>query len=144
MKKKCFSDGVFRRLRAFSDLGWSSRVLIIAELVAQEYYPCLRAATGDLTLRRICDKIIYDEEAHIRFQIERIVQLEASCSEREVRWRAALQAMIMFGAAYVVWGGHWRVLEAGLTRAQFVGAVLARNRRAIAAMAELRAKSSKP
>ena len=61
-RKKVFSDGVFRRLRTFSDLGWSSRVLIIAELIVQEYYPCLHDAADHPALRRVCDKIVCDEE----------------------------------------------------------------------------------
>src|SRR5439155_27364846 len=64
-RRSSAGDAVFRRLRACSDLGWSSRVLLIAELIAQEYYPCLQAATRHSTLRRICDKIIADEEEHI-------------------------------------------------------------------------------
>src|SRR5688572_32052865 len=99
LRKKVFSDGVFRRLRAVSDLGWSSRVLIIAELIAQEYYPCLRAATKHPTLQRICDKIVCDEEAHIQFQVERIVRLEAERSSTTLKLRAGLQTILMLGAA---------------------------------------------
>src|SRR5688572_30791410 len=69
-------DGVFRWLRGLSDLGWCSRVIIIAELVAQEYYPCLRAATTHPVLIRICDRVIAEEAAHIQLQVERIVRIE--------------------------------------------------------------------
>ena len=137
-RQAAFADGVFRRLRAFSDLGWSSRVLIIAELIAQEYYPCLRAATPHPVLRRICDKIICDEEDHIRFQVERIARLEASRADRVVRMREALQSVLMAGTACVVFLGHSRVLETRLTFAQFLRRVLERNRRAIHAIRALR------
>ena len=133
-RKKVFSDGVFRRLRAVSDLGWSSRVLIIAELIAQEYYPCLQAATDHPVLRRICDKIICDEDAHIRFQVERIARLEALLPRRIVRLRDACQTVLMGGAAGVVYLGHHRVLSARLGFVGFISAVLRRNRDAITAM----------
>ena len=133
-RKKVFSDGVFRRLRAVSDLGWSSRVLLIAELIAQEYYPCLRAATDHPVLRRICDKIIWDEDAHIRFQVERIARLEADVPWRTVRVRDACQSVLMSGAACVVYLGHHRVLGSRFGFLGFVSAVLRRNRAAIGAM----------
>src|SRR5688572_27073300 len=139
LRKKVFSDGVFRRLRAVSDLGWSSRVLIIAELIAQEYYPCLHAATEHPALRRICDKIICDEEAHIRFQVERIARLEALLPWRIVRLRDACQTVLMTGAAVVVYLGHHRVLTSRFGFRGFVSAVLRRNRDAVIAVHAARA-----
>jgi hypothetical protein len=138
-RQAAFTDSVFRWLRAFSDLGWSSRVLIIAELIAQEYYPCLRAATPHPALIRICDKIICDEEEHIRFQVERIARLESTRGSPVVRAREALQTVLMAGTAAVVYLGHWRVLTTRLGFFQFVRRVLARNARAIRAIRRLRA-----
>ena len=68
-RRSTFSDSIFRGIRAVSDIGWSSRVLIIAAYVAQEYYPLLRTTTTHPVLRRVCEKLIHDEFAHIRFQI---------------------------------------------------------------------------
>lgn len=138
-RQAAFADNVFRWLRAFSDLGWSSRVLIIAELIAQEYYPCLRAATAQPALIRICDKIISDEEAHIRFQVERIARLEATRSSLVVGAREALQAVLMAGTAAVVYLGHWRVLAPGLGFISFCRRAVQRNARALRAIRLLRA-----
>ena len=138
-RTRVFSDGVFRRLRALSDLGWSSRVLLIAELIAQEYYPCLRAATEHPALRRICDKIICDEEAHIEFQVERIACLEAG-RHRLSALRDLAQTLLMLGTAGVVFWGHRTVLESRHGPVSFVTAVLRRNRGAIEAMNERRAR----
>ena len=135
-RKKVFSDGVFRRLRSCSDLGWSSRVLIIAELIAQEYYPCLQLATEHPALRRICQKIICDEEAHIRFQVERIARLEAALPPGARRRRDIAQQVLMGGAAVVVYLCHRRVLRARMGFTGFFRAVGCRNRRAIAAVRE--------
>ena len=139
-RKAVFSDGVFRRLRAFSDLGWSSRVLIIAELIAQEYYPCLRAATEHPVLQKICDKIICDEEAHIRFQVQRIARLEASLPPWKTNLRDGCQAVLMWGAAGIVCLNHRRVLSTRVGPVGFVSSVLQRHQAAISFIRLLREK----
>jgi hypothetical protein len=141
-RRRSFADGVFRGLRGFGDTGWSSRVLIIAELIAQEYYPCLRAATDDPALIRICDKVIFDEEAHIRFQVERIVRVEAALGAWSLALRDVALATLMRGTAILVYLGHRRVFAPHLSWPEFVGRVVMRNRRAIEAMRVLRIGSS--
>lgn len=135
-------DRVFRWLRGWSDLGWTSRVLMIAELIAQEYYPCLRAATSHPVLVRICDKVIADEEAHIRFQVERIVRVEAALGSVTLACRDLLQRLLMAGTALVVYAGHWRVISAGLGFREFCRRVQVRNRGAIADMRRWRSEST--
>ena len=135
---KSFGDRVFRLLRALGDIGWASRVLIIAELIAQEYYPCLHAATEHPALKRICDKIVVDEESHICFQVERIVRVEASLGCWQIALRDRLQTVLMAGAALMVYRGHHRVLASRLGFAAFLSRALLRNRNAILAMQLLR------
>lgn len=126
-----WGDGIFRALRSLGDIGWASRVLMIAELIAQDYYPALREATDHPVLRRICDKIIFDEEAHIRFQVERIVRVEASLGAVAVFLRRAAQTVLMAGAAAVVLAGHRHVLGRSPGAWAFLASALARNRRAL-------------
>jgi len=140
-KQTTFSDGIFRRIRAVSDIGWSSRVLIIAELVAQEYYPCLRVMTGHPALRRVCDKLIHDEFAHIRFQVERIARAEADRGAGVRMLREGLQTLLTLGAALVVYREHRGVL-ASLGCAGFVARILRRNHRVITAVRRLHAAQS--
>ena len=141
-RPRVFSDGVFRRLRACSDLGWSSRVLLVAELVAQEYYPCLQLATRHPALVRICDKVIFDEDAHIRFQVERIVRVEAALGPFTLALRDRLQTALMLAAAGVVYATHRPVLAVRLSGLEFVRRVLQRNRAVIAALGRYRCASS--
>jgi hypothetical protein len=136
-KRTTFSDGIFRRIRAVSDIGWSSRVLIIAELVAQEYYPCLRLTTKHPVLRRVCDKLIHDEFAHIRFQIERIARVEAGRGEAVRMLREGLQTLLAIGAALVVYRDHRPVLSS-LGCVGFTVRILRRNYRMITAVRRLR------
>ena len=131
-------DGVFRWLRGRSDLGWSSRVLLVAELIAQEYYPCLRIATEHPALVRICDQIIAEEAGHIRFQLERIARVEASHRGAVTRLRDRFQAALMVGTAGVVYRGHRAVLSTQLNLRTFVARVHERNRRAITSLRALR------
>lgn len=126
-----WGDRVFRALRGLGDIGWASRVLMIAELIAQDYYPALREATDHPVLRRICDKIIVDEAAHIRFQVERIVRVEASLGSIAVFGRRAAQTVLMAGAATIVLVGHRHVLRRHPGARAFIASALARNRRAL-------------
>jgi len=137
-KRTTFADGIFRRIRAVSDIGWSSRVLIIAELVAQEYYPCLRRTTRHPVLWRVCDKLIHDEFAHIRFQVERIARAEAGRGAVVRRLREAAQTILTLGAALVVYREHRQVL-ASLGCLGFTARILRRNRRVITAVRRLHA-----
>src|SRR3954462_13033557 len=64
-----FAARVFRRLRTVvSSLELSIAVLVTAELIAKVYYRVLREATQSVVLRRLCDQILSDEDAHVRFQ----------------------------------------------------------------------------
>jgi rubrerythrin len=68
-----FTDRVFRWLRNLvASLEVSIGVLITAELIARVYYAVLREATRSVVLRRLCDQILSDEDAHVRFQSERL------------------------------------------------------------------------
>jgi hypothetical protein len=133
-----WGDRVFRWLRGISDLGGSSRVLIVAELIAQEYYPALRGASDHPVLRRICDKIIADEAAHIAFQVERIVRVEAVLGAWSVGMRQWAQRILMAGTAAIVFLGHRRVFAGKVSVGAFLRRCLARNDRALVRIAHLR------
>ena len=136
-----FSDGVFRRIRSASDIGWSCRVLVIAEFVAQEYYPCLRDLSSHPVLKRVCEKLIHDEFAHIRFQVERIARVEAPRGLLVRSVRELLQTVLTAGACVVVWRNHRAVL-APLGFTGFLSRVLRRNHRAIVAIRRARQQTS--
>lgn len=134
-----FTDAAFRWLRSLSDIGWTSRVILVAEVIAQEYYPCLRAATGHPVLVGICDKVISDEAAHVRFQVERIVRVEATVGRGDRLGREAAHTLLMAGTAVLVYLEHRHALAARLGFGAFCRRVWIRNRRALATMRALRA-----
>ncbi len=133
-RERSAADAVFRRLRGAGDLGWASRVLVVAELIAQEYYPCLRAATRHPALERLCDKIIADERDHIRFQVERIVRVEAALGSSARALRDLMQRALMEGVALVVYAGHRGVIGRQTSFGAFRARVVARNRALLAAL----------
>lgn len=117
-----WTDVVFRWLRSLGDIGWSSRVLLTAELLAQVYYPALKEATKSGMLAAICERIIEDEEYHILFQTERIafVLQNRSRLSRTVQSLAGLGLFV--GTAVVVWFEHRPVLSHSLSFWEYVRA----------------------
>jgi len=136
-KRVVWSDGAFRWLRAWCDLGWKCRILVVAEFVAQEYYPRLRGISGHPVLRRVCDKLIADEVAHIRFQVERIAAVEANLPEWRRRLRDLAQGVVLIGTTLVVYVGHHRVLR-GMGLMGFWRGMRRRHCRALVTLRHLR------
>jgi hypothetical protein len=106
-------DTVFRWLRHRAGLELSIVVLITAEIIAEVYYPALRAATGSAVLRRLCDQIISDEVEHVRFQAERLAILRQGRAGWRVRLAHGLQRFLLGGTCLVVWWKHAPALKAG-------------------------------
>jgi len=105
-------DTVFRRLRGLAGLELSLTVLVTAELIGVLYYRALREATGSVTLRIICARILEDETAHLRFQASMLARLS---STRSPVWQRAISGLHMFfllGTIAVVLAGHHPVFEA--------------------------------
>lgn len=136
--QRSFADSAFRWLRRMADLGWTSRILLVAELIAQEYYPCLREATRDAALRRICDRVISEEAGHIQFQLERICRVEAAHSSPNIALRDRLLQLLMVGTACAVYAGHGGVLGVRWSLREFVSRAVARQNRTLATLRALR------
>jgi hypothetical protein len=106
-------DAVFRGLRGLAGLELSLTVLVTAELIAVPYYRALREATGSLTLRNICNRILEDEMAHLKFQAS--MHARVTSERRPFWWRVVggLHGLFLLGTICVVWAGHRSVFEAG-------------------------------
>lgn len=107
-------DGVFRRLRnLIGTLEVSIGVLILAEIIAQVYYDVLRESTGSLILGRLCDQIVRDEAAHVRFQAEQLGRLRARRGPAGYALTMLGQRVVFLGTCLVVYAGHRRALRLG-------------------------------
>jgi hypothetical protein len=111
--KSTWADIVFRFLRRGASLERTIAVLLTAELIAQVYYAALRDATGSPTLRAICARVLRDEEAHVRFQSERLAMLRSGRRSSAVRVALAAQGALFASATLVVWSKHHPVLRRG-------------------------------
>ncbi len=111
--KHRWADTVFRRLRHLANLEVSIGVLITAEIIAKVYYAALGEATGSPMLRRICRRILRDEEAHVRFQAERLAILRRTRPEPGMRATTLLHRVLFLGACVVVWRNHGKAIRRG-------------------------------
>ena len=107
-------DRVFRCLRQVGgDLEISISVLITAEIIAKVYYAALRDATGCSVLRRLCDQILRDEDAHVRFQCDYLAVIRKDRKGWTLALPEALQRFLFFGTCLVVWKSHRRAIKQG-------------------------------
>ncbi len=107
-------DRVFRRLRQLGGgLEVSISVLITAEIIAKVYYAVLGEATGSSVLRRLCDQILRDEDAHVRFQCDYLALIGKDRKDWTLALTEALQRFLFSGACLVVWKSHRRAIEQG-------------------------------
>lgn len=111
--KRRWADTVFRRLRNLAGLEVSIGVLLAAEIIAKVYYAGLRGATGSPALRRICERVLRDEEAHVRFQSERLAMLRHDRTQLGRKLTGLLHRTLFFGACLVVWRNHGKVVRRG-------------------------------
>src|SRR5262249_7311040 len=111
--QRTWPDTVFRWLRHRAGLELSIRVLITAEIIARVYYIALHNATGSTVLRRLCEQILADEEAHVRFQAERLAILRSRGARWWLKCIHGWQRFLFWGACLVVWWKHGRALRAG-------------------------------
>ncbi len=109
-----WGDTLFRAVRYFVPRMeiWATPVVMV-ETHALIYYNAVRRATRSAVLRRICEQILADEVAHIRFQCERLALLHHG----RAGWLQALTMLFHRGFFTVitlaVWVGHRHALTAG-------------------------------
>lgn len=103
---------VFRSIRGVAGAELCLKVLATAEVIARPYYAALRDATDSMLLRQICELILNEEGAHLRFQAFAIRQFRRG---RTVVVQEALkQAHLAFllCTAIIVWVEHGPVFRA--------------------------------
>ena len=111
--KKRWTDSAFRKLRNLGGLEVSVAVLVTAEIIAKVYYAALGKATSSPMLRAICHRVLRDEEAHVRFQAERLAILRRGRPEPGMVLTRLLHHTLFFGACLVVWRNHGRAIRSG-------------------------------
>ncbi len=105
-------DTIFRRLRVLAGLELSLRVLVTAEIIAIPYYRALGAATQSPLLQAICEGILQDEAAHLRFQSSMLSRISVSRLFFADRIVSAIHRVFLLITCLVVWHEHGRVFRA--------------------------------
>jgi hypothetical protein len=115
-----WTDRCFRVTRHAFGARFDIQVLLTAEIVGTTYYRLLRS-TADMLLRQVCETIVRDEEAHLRFHGDRIVTTQLGWSPLgRFLWTAQFRALFE-GTLAVAWLDHRRALRAvGIDRKLFV------------------------
>ncbi|HVF91679.1 MAG TPA: hypothetical protein VNH22_16565 [Blastocatellia bacterium] len=111
--KKNWTDTVFRRLRKNVGYELSITVLITAEIISLVYYRALKNCTGSRLLAKVCDKLLADESAHIRYESELIIYIRNSRSAPVSRLIGLLHRTLFMGTTLVVYLEHREVIRGG-------------------------------
>lgn len=113
LTKESWPDAVFRWLRRGAGLEVTVSVLLTAEIIAQVYYAALHGATRSPILRALCERILADEAAHVRFQAERLRMVRAGRASVGVMLAVFAQRTLFAATALIVWTGHNTALARG-------------------------------
>jgi hypothetical protein len=105
-------DAVFRRLRKLAGLELCATVLVTAEVLAIPFYQALRDATHSRLLRGICERILCEEAAHLRFQALTLGLIRHPLGKEARVIRALCHTILFRGTAWLLWQQHRRVFRA--------------------------------
>lgn len=109
-----WGDTLFRAVRyAFPRMEVWATPVVMVETHAMVYYNAVRRATQSPLLRAVCEQILADEVAHIRFQCERLAILHRRRPSWLRKLTMGLHRLVFAGITVAVWVGHRRALRAG-------------------------------
>jgi len=111
LKRRDWTDQVFRRLRRLAGFELCLCVLITAELIGNVYYRALAAATACQRLKVLCRTLVADELAHVAFESHLLLAMRAA---RPGWMRALLRSThraFFAVTACVVWLTHRAPLQ---------------------------------
>ena len=112
-EKEYWVDKVFRWLRHHGNLEVSISVLVTAEYIAAVYYKALLRSTRSRWLAEISQRILEDEDIHIRFQSYALNRIQKGRNPFFNFYMRLQHKILLFGTIPVVWFSHHKVLRAG-------------------------------
>lgn len=130
-----WSDGAFVLLRHMGGLQTELMILLVAEMIAQVYYPALRDGVPDPDCRAVFAQICRDEDGHVAFHRAFLRERFRRQSGIEREATRALWYALFRAACVVVLLDHKAVLrEVGVSPGEFwtrAGAIFGETTRAI-------------
>lgn len=121
--KRGWNDACFRFLRRLAGVELSSRVLVIAEVIAITYYDCLSTATKSPVLKKICTQMYEDEKAHVEFQMYQIHKINFQKHALASSLSNIFHFLLAYATLFPVWIEHRRVLSTRYTLSSFISKV---------------------
>lgn len=108
---KHWSDKAFVMLRRALGLRLELMLFLVAEVVALHYFGALKTGAPEPALRAMAGRILQDEDAHVRFQIQRLREgFEFSAAPTKAVVRCAWWALAI-GATTVVAIDHGNAMK---------------------------------
>ena len=121
--RKNWTDSIFRELRKYLKFEVSVTVLITAEILSIVFYDALKNATNSFLLKKICEKILRDEAAHIQYEAELLEHIRSHKSPFAKLLVRFLHSFLFAGTTLVVYGTHRNVIRrGGYNRTKFCSA----------------------
>jgi hypothetical protein len=125
LKRRDWTDGIFRRLRRLAGLEFYLYIFISAELVGNVYYRALERATRCERLKVLCRVLVSEELAHVGFESEVLLALRARRSPLAQSLMRCAHRAFFAATTAVVWLTHRPVLRrAGYDARGFLAACL--------------------
>jgi hypothetical protein len=111
LKRRNWTDSVFRHLRRLAGFEAAVTVLVTAEMIGFVYYRALARATDNPYLKTVCRQMCADEAIHLRYEAQLLRALRGTRGP----WRRALversHRAFLGIAARIVFREHRAVLE---------------------------------
>lgn len=108
LKKKTWTDKVFRRLRKHVDFEISTLVLVVAEVSSITYYKALYQATNSRLLKRRCLNILREELMHLIYESSLLNHLSQKKSAPVKVFKAIFHKSLYLCTLLAVWMAHHR------------------------------------
>jgi hypothetical protein len=111
LKRRDWTDHIFRRLRRLAGFEPCLYVLITAELIGNVYYRALERATGCQRLKVLCRTLVAEELVHVAFESQLLLGLRAARPSGARTLMRSIHRGFFVGTAAVVWLTHGSVLR---------------------------------
>ena len=111
LKKKSWTDSIFRVLRKLAGFEAAVTVLVTAEMIGFVYYRALARATESRCLKAICRGMCADESVHLRYETQLLLTLRGERGPLLRRIVERAHRVLLTCSALIVFYDHHRVLK---------------------------------
>ena len=110
LKRRSWTDSIFRRLRKLAGFEAAVTVLVTAEMIGFVYYRALARATDSRCLKTICRTMCADESLHLRYETQLLLTLRGDRGPVRRRLVELMHRALVTISACVVFHDHRHVL----------------------------------